>query len=292
LPSLLDLLHNGDDPEPEIEPPHALLAAVKAEGGRRRVGRHRRTAGLALLGLVVVGVPVAVSQGGDRTDRRTVDVAADGGGGSTSGGGALEPISDPAALPAVDPVPPATTVPPAEPEPTLPPAAPTPPTTTAPVPVTTAPAPAVPGPVGATTTTTAASCRNSREPVCGDFRWDPAPAANQPLSASFTTAPTTAVAGQPVAFAVTWADGDAALSFERLSTDGTALASSCSLLPRHGSWTPPARVPSSGTLSYSPIFPAAGTYKVVVSLSTSDCSSPYASNTQVEVEVNVTAAPQ
>jgi len=63
------------------------------------------------------------------------------------------------------------------------------------------------------------------------------------------------------------------------------------MLPRYGPWTPPAAVPSSGTTRYSPTFPAAGTYRVVVSLSTSNCTSPYGSDRQVTTEIVVTDPP-
>ena len=63
---------------------------------------------------------------------------------------------------------------------------------------TTAPAATAPTPTPDTTTapgapTTTLPCRNSTDPACGPFRWDPAPAPNQPVAVSYThlTLPTT-----------------------------------------------------------------------------------------------------
>ena len=57
---------------------------------------------------------------------------------------------------------------------------------------------------------------------------------------------------------------------------------------RYGPWTPPEVRPSSGTVSYAHTFPAAGTYRVTVFLTTSDCMSPYSSDASVETTVVVT----
>lgn len=298
MPSILDLFEGGDDTPPGgFEPRPGVLAAVKSEGGRRRTSRRRRAGIVALLGLAAVAVPVAALNRGDGADRPPVDVAAAGAG-----------AADPSPLPTVDPVPPATTIPEPvvtlpdatyqfsgitpTPDPVVPPPAPTSTTTAAPAP-TPAPAPAsarAPARGPAQTTTTARVCRNSFDAACGAFRWDPSPSPNQALVAAFTTAPATAVAGQAVPFEVTWSDADAAaLSYDHLSTDGSALAPSCSILPRHGPWTPPAPAPGRGTLRYSPTFPNAGTYTVIVSLGSADCSSPYSSDNQASATVVVSA---
>lgn len=277
MPSLIELPEDGPDGPATQSGPPEVLASVKAEGGRRRLGRHRGTAVLALLGLVVLAATAVAVRADDGSRRREVTVAADG------GAPAAGSISDPAALPLIEPVPPPTIAP----APSLPgdPSIPVPTTTPPAAPPTTAPPAST-----ATTPTAAPVCRDSREPACGAFAWDPAPAANQPLVVSFTNPPATAVAGQVVTFDVAWSDPDAALSFDQLTIDGTSLTSSCSLAPRYGPWTPPAAVPSGGTRSYPTVFPRAGTYRVIASMRTSDCTSPYSNDAQAVTTVIVTAA--
>lgn len=104
-------------------------------------------------------------------------------------------------------------------------------------------------------------CRDSDAPACGEFRWDPASAPNQPIVASFSKQAATAVVGQPVEFEVTWSDPDATLTFERFSTDGTNLVSACSLAPRYGPWTPSPATPGTGKLPYTHTFHTPGVYR-------------------------------
>ena len=135
-------------------------------------------------------------------------------------------------------------------------------------------------------------CRNSTDPICGEFRWDPPPAPNQPLVASFTTAPTTAVVGQQVTFEVSWSDGDARLVHADFSAVGHTLVIACAPpLPRYGPWTPPERVPSGGTLRFTHTYTEAGTYRAVAWLYTGDeCgSSPYRDFKKVDTTIVVTA---
>lgn len=246
--------------------------------GRRRGGRRRRLTVVALLGVVGVGVPVVAVLAGDKEPVRQVNVAADG------EGPASDSISDPLALPAIEPVPPPTVAPP-PPSPPIDLAAPVaaaPSTTVATATSTTAPA-------GATTTTLPQTlpCRNSVQIACGPFRWDPPPPANRPLVATFVSPPATAEAGQPVTFAVSWSDGDAALTESSLSTGSSVLSAACPMTARYGPWTPPDARPSSGTEHYSHTFAAAGPYQVVVVLTTSDCMSPHSSDARVETTVVV-----
>ena len=285
MPSPLDLLSDGKAVAPPGPPPEDVLHAVKADGGRRRAVRHRRNLALAVLGLALVTIPTATLRPDASSPGEEINVAAD---------GRTELVPDVSEPTPLDPVAPdlvpgdpaGTTVP------TLPAVAateatvPSPPTTQAVVPSTAPPS------TRATTTAappTTRSCRNSDDPACGTFRWDPAPGPNQPLVASFSKAPATAVAGQPVTFEVTWSDGDAGLTFDRFSFDGTGLASACSLPPRHGPWSPPAVVPSSGTLPYTQTF-APGTYTIRVELGTAGCDSPYGSETAITTTLTVTAA--
>lgn len=274
MPSSPDLPAAGEEGRLVISgPPEAA-----GGGGRRRGGRRRRLTVFVLLGIVGVGVPVVAALAGDKEPVRQVNVAADG------GGPASESISDPLALPAIEPVPPPTVAPP-PPSPPIDLAAPV-----AVVPATTVPtATAATTPPGASTTTAPETlpCRNSLQIACGTFRWDPPPPANLPLVATFVSPPATAKPGQPVTFEVSWSDGDAALTESSLSTGSSVLNAACSMTTRYGPWTPPDARPSSGTEHYSHIFPAAGTYQVVVVLTTSDCMSPYSSDARVETTVVV-----
>jgi hypothetical protein len=293
LPSPLELLSAADETAPPAPPPSDVLRSVKVEGGRRRLVRRRRNLAVAVLGLALVAVPAVTLRPDPGGPTQQLDVAA--------GGGAAGLTPDATDPPLLDPVPPelapgdpVTTVP------TLPaPAATVPPATAPPqgasTPAASQPAPAAPlaptPTAAAASTTTTKACRNSADPACGDFRWDPAPSANQPLTASFTKAPATAVAGQTVLFEVTWSDGDAGLTFERFSTDGTAVATACAMEPRYGAWTPPAATAASGTLPYTTTFATPGEYKVIVTLGTADCTSPYGDDKLLETTITVEPAP-
>lgn len=256
--------------------PEDVLSRVKAEGARRRARRYRRNAVLAGVSLAALALPALslLPSDGSSAD---VEVAADGGVAegddrSTASSVATPTTVDGPATTVVD-VPPASVVVPdggddVEPTPTT--EARSGPATT--VPPTTVPAP---------------SCQNSTDPACGDFRWEPAPPANQPLTLSFVDAPAEVPAGTPVTFTVTWSDADARLDWDHFSPDGVALASGCVAEPRHGPWTPPDPDGGSGTLTYSHTFDAPGTYTVLVSAGAGDCNGPYYSEDHAEVVVTV-----
>lgn len=287
MPSLLDHLESGDA-APSPSAPVDLIDSVKAEGRRRRTVRHRRNLAVALLGLTMVALPaVALRPDGDGPQRE-VSVATEGGDQTLT-----EAIPE-AASSVLDTLPAdAVVVPPDTPAVTEPPTV-----------ATSAPATTVPPAtvarvtprnqfraVDPTVTTTKPTCRNSDQPSCGPFRWNPAPSPNQPLVASFSKAPRSGVVGQSVTFEVTWSDGDARLSFDNFTTDGTVLVGSCSIAPRYGPWTPPAAAAGSGTLRYPHTFTSPGVYEVNVGLSTASCASPYGSDTVVKTEIRVDPAP-
>lgn len=132
--------------------------------------------------------------------------------------------------------------------------------TTAP-PATEAPAPTSPP------TTVPASCRNSREPACGPFSWDPEPAGNQPVNVTATVRTPNPKVGELVTFDVVAEDPDHAMTnncSEVRMGDGYAADGPCTpppeCGPHHGQWTPPAREPGRITPAYAHTYQAPGEY--------------------------------
>lgn len=256
--------------------PADVLARVKAEGLRRRSRRHRRNGVLAVLGLVLLALPAVALLPGSGEDDLTV--AADGGGDGDGAPATSAPRAPATTLTtaAVEELP-ATSVVPV-------------PDDGAPVPTSVVGVPA-PGPRQgpATTVPAAPACRNSTDPACGEFRWDPQPAPNEPLTAGFGPI-TEATAGVPFTVEVNWADPDAAeLTYDAFVVDGVVLGRPCAYEARYGPWTPPDAARGAGQLRYTHTFDAPGTYTVTVSLGSADCASPYASDVTIEQTITVTA---
>ena len=308
LPSLLDLLENGDEApkatttrseQPAPVPP----ATTSSERRWPFVGQRRLTA-LVVAGLALsAGSVVAVQRIGDGHDQAQVEVITD------DTDVVSDPVIDPApTLPTIEPVP--TTGPTAEPSPATAPVTATESKATTPRSMATATAtakststaagpspsngapssPNQPPVTSRSSNTIERVCRNSTDPACGSFEWDPEPAPNQPLEASFSH-PATVAVGEVFVFEVVWADGDADLSYDHFSMDGSSVPAPCAGIARYGPWTPPAVTPASGTKRYRRRFEAAGTYDVVVGLRTGDCQSPYSSDLQIRTRIEVTGAP-
>ena len=171
------------------------------------------------------------------------------------------------------------------------------PTTTTPKP---APKPAPPAPAapGASPTTTA-PCRNSYDPACGPFSWDPPPDPNQPITGT-VNGPQTAKAGEKVTFTVNGTDPDAAPLQECNVDFGDGTAVHCDPRPaidpsycpkQYGPWTPPAK--KEGTLKNSPwehTFTAPGNYQVSFDIRSAmqECNNPYASVANAQTTIVVT----
>ena len=150
-----------------------------------------------------------------------------------------------------------------------------------------------------TTTTSTATCRNSTDPSCGPFRWDPDPGSNQPLTGEVTYSPASPKAGDEVTFHITASDPDddhiIVCSADYGGSEGgyvcdPAEAMNPSLCPKqYGPWTPPAR--KQGTLDRTDhhTYANAGTYEASFSLHSGGyCSSdPYASSTTLKTTVTV-----
>lgn len=91
-------------------------------------------------------------------------------------------------------------------------------------------------------------CRNSYDPVCGPFRWDPDPGTNAPLNVTASAQPQQVNAGTEVNFHIVADDPDAKIAqcvvfvdFGDGQTGGTCPPPPACQTP-YGPWTPPARV--------------------------------------------------
>jgi hypothetical protein len=122
-------------------------------------------------------------------------------------------------------------------------------------------------------TTAQLVCRNSYDPSCGPFRWDPAPGPNQPSTVQITYTPVNPHVGDQVTFHVTATnpDGPAGNASSSITFgDGQSQGIDASFLPPpggckapYGPWTPPA--PKADTVSSdwpSHAYTSAGTYTV------------------------------
>lgn len=149
-----------------------------------------------------------------------------------------------------------------------------------------------------------APCRNSADPACGPFRFDPQPAADRPMTLTVTTEPTAVAAGTEVVFRVALNDPDgvgygaSVVDFG----DGIGLgASSVQSCRKFGAWDPPAPGSASAVevVEYRHVFQAPGTYTARFSFDAGpfDCTDattgrgdrPFASSAAGEVTVVVVA---
>lgn len=136
-------------------------------------------------------------------------------------------------------------------------------------------APVAPAATTATTATTAAPavsapaatdpCRNSADPTCGPFRFDPQPAGDRPMTLSVSTVPATPKAGEEVVFRVVLNDPDG-VDYNASSVDygdqrGLA-ASQVRRCERYGPWDPPAPDPDSAVevVEFRHVFEAPGSF--------------------------------
>lgn len=271
------------------------------------VGRQRQVIGWAVLSLLIVlGIAALSSAAGDG-ERIVSDAGVLARAGLTTvvePAAAVEPTTTSTApVPATTLGPPVTTKAPATTT-TAPQAAGT--STTAPAPVaaavstTTSSTSAAP----ATTTTTVDPCRNSADPQCGPFRFDPQPGADNPMTVEVAVEPAAPVAGQPMVFHITLTDPDG------VSYDGTNFnfgnsgigGSTPEPCAKFGPWDPPARDPASATetMDVTHTYFEAGTYTATFFFDAGpfDCTDsvtgrgdrPYASSATGTVTVQVSPA--
>ena len=108
-------------------------------------------------------------------------------------------------------------------------------------------------------------CRDSTRLECGPFRWDPQPAANQPLQADIRAA----AEGEQVTVSVRWQDSDA----PRAEAPLICWDDPCGAPPEPcvdplatGAWTPPPPAPGAGELRFPHTYSEAGAHRVTVAV--------------------------
>jgi hypothetical protein len=185
------------------------------------------------------------------------------------------------------------------------PTAATPSTTAAPAraaaPTTLAPAPTTVAPVQPTTAA-AVACRNSTDPACGPFQFDPQPGPDSPMTVFVEATPGTPRAGQEVVFRITLHDPDGVSYRTSAVIHGDTGISGTSVEPcaKYGVWHPPAPDPARATevLEVRHTYAEAGTHMVTFSFEAGpfDCvdavtgrgDRPYASSASVTLTLVVT----
>lgn len=145
-----------------------------------------------------------------------------------------------------------------------------------------------------------ASCRNSSEPACGPFRWDPQPT-NRPMTIIVRPSTTTARVGETVVFDVEATDdtkidpGDcgniSSFGDEEFGEGGCDV--DCLYPPRYGPWDPPAPTEGRITERFAHAYQRPGTYQARFTYHSGDrCTrDPYVSEDTGMVTITVTTAP-
>jgi hypothetical protein len=154
----------------------------------------------------------------------------------------------------------------------------------------------------ATTTTPITSanpvCRNSYDPKCGPFRWDPDPGPNQPLKVTVTPEQQQVSATQPVNFHVVAEDPDAKIDDCVFIDWGDGQTTPpCPPSPAcpapYGPWSPPTKMPDSDVRDVSHTYQTARPEPYIASFrfqSRSFCSpDPYGGTTTGNSRVTVSA---
>ncbi len=145
-------------------------------------------------------------------------------------------------------------------------------------------------------------CRESTDPSCGPFRWDPVPERNQALRVTLHVAPDQVATGEPVQATVSWADSDAprgelvALCWGDSTCEPPAAP--CLNDRATGTWTPPEPAPGRDRFLPEPHhYSAPGTYVVSVTVRSHawfegqcppSAGDPYASSASRRAVVTVT----
>jgi hypothetical protein len=155
-------------------------------------------------------------------------------------------------------------------------------------------------------TTTSLVCRNSYDPACGDFYWDPPPPTNQPITLQVTPSATEVSVGQEVTLSIVADDPDATLKVACMPSgpivrwgDPNQNIYACDPGcpepgPRHGAWDTPAPEPGHFDGVEKWTYNTPGTYTVNVYVSSSQaCAfgyggySPYGSYASTVITITV-----
>ena len=130
-------------------------------------------------------------------------------------------------------------------------------------------------------TTTTLACRNSGEPACGPFRWDPPLPPDKPLIVAVSVSPPSPRAGDAVTFRVTVDDPDGNQLVSRDlgvadygdGTPVTGVAAHRDCLQLYGTHTPPAPVAVHEEVTFQHVYAAPGTYTATFTYrSLGDCA--------------------
>ena len=154
----------------------------------------------------------------------------------------------------------------------------------------------------ATTTTlpsppTTIACRDSADPACGRFRWDPQPPPNQVLSVSVTVSPIPTAVGEVVSFHVVAEDADGRIGRRSVDYgDGTGDATGgqpdCPG-PVYGPWTPPPPTPERVETTYQHVYSGPGNFTVVFRFrSYGPCPDPAIYGNEGQVTVPLVVSPR
>jgi hypothetical protein len=156
-----------------------------------------------------------------------------------------------------------------------------------------------PAPSGVTTTTTAKPlCRNSTDPRCGSFRWDPDPGPNQPATGQLSWTQSTGT-DHKVSFRVVANDPDANPIQTCHVSYGDSINEVCDPRPavdpnfcpkQYGPWTPPTAQKGDVDTTIEHTYSQPGRYDVSfeVRSAMNDCNNPYASTATLTATVIVT----
>jgi hypothetical protein len=146
------------------------------------------------------------------------------------------------------------------------------------------------------------ACRNSFEPACGEFRWDPPITDDTPTEAEMSVVTQDPVVGEKVVFAITITDDTPTEPHAHTWSwgDGPAVASSYYCEPpgpreRTGPWTPPEPEKTTTETNVEHTYEEPGTYTVKISYSTrklcGDHPSAYGGDVEATVRFTVEPAP-
>lgn len=151
--------------------------------------------------------------------------------------------------------------------------------------------------------TTVPACRNSTDPACGPFRWDPAPV-DRPATLTLTPQAGPIVAGQRVDLTLTMSDPDGPVTLAEWDIavsphDGVTYGSSSTVErppacpERYGPWTPPPPNGGEASTLTNITFRDPGTYTITVDVRPAagcDNVDPYRSAARATITVEVRPA--